>query len=437
MMHRFVSPVLLFGLLLLSACSEPTGVGANLGEGRFGEGTPQAFVAVPSTLDTVSAVARTGINAPPPSRPGITTRSWRFLTGIVDDPLTGTVEAEGYVDFLGAAVPDSALQEAVLDSLNVQLRLHPEYRHGDTSSTLRVRLFDLTQEADMDRAPADTPATAFPAEAIESYTVSPSDTLVTFDFEREWISKHQEVLQDTAEFGDDFHGFKLAVENGASVVGFDHDRATLRVFTSTDTVDYTALKSFTRIERRGSPSVSPPNRALLQDGVGSTLLFAWDYTQPLFTDSMSNTRLNKTDVIVPIDTARMRETLSGRPNFVRPSIKGYRVLATRTESTPPCEELGLPALRGDAETCILPPLSGTAPGEVRLPNNASNLIFERVLDGDPLFSSFQVQIADRETAAAQNTVQRGLPTTLPALVRVGSNASEDVLPRANLVVTPY
>lgn len=441
MMHRFVSPVLLFGLLLLSACSEPTGVGANLGEGRFGEGTPQAFVEAASTLDTTAAVARTGINTPPPPRPGVANRSWRFLTGVVDDPLTGTIEAEGYIDFLGAAVPDSALREADLDSLSAQLRLEPEYRHGDTSSTLRIRLFDLAEEADMERAPADTPATAFPAEmtAIETYTVSPTDSLVTFDLDQGdhgWISEHQQVLQDTSEFGDDFNGFKLTVESGGAVIGFDHGSATLRVTTSSDTVDYTALKSFTRIERRGTPSASPPDRALLQDGIGSTLLFAWDYSQPLFTDSLSNTKLNKSDVIVPIDTTRMRETLSGRPNFVRPSINGYRVLATRTDSTAACGDLGLPQLRGDEETCILPTLSGTAPAEVRLSNNASNFIFERVLDEDPLFSSFQVQIADRETVATQNTAQRGLPTTLPALVRI-ANASEDELPRVNLVVTPY
>jgi len=439
MMHRFVSPALLCGLLLcLSACSEPTGVGANLGGSQFEEGTPKAFVELPSTLESVSSAARTGIDTPPPTTPGVTNRSWRFLTGIVDDPLTGVVEAEAYVDFLGAAVRDSALRNAELDSLNAQLRFPTTYRHGDTTSTLNVQLFDLTAEADMDRVPADTPATAFPAEMTEiaSYTVSPNDSLVTFDLPQDWIDKHQEALQDTAEFGDDLNGLKLTTSSGAAVVGFDHGNATLRLTTSSDTVNFATLKSFTRIERRGSPEVALNDWALLQDGVGSSLKFAWDFDRPLFTDTLANSKLNNSDVVIPVDTAKMRESLSRRQNFVRPAIKGYRVLATRTDSTRPCNELGLPQLPRDSETCLLPTASGTAPGEVRLSSPTANTIFERTIAGNPPFASFRLQIADRETVGTQNTVQRGLPSTLPALVKV-SNAPEEDRPRATIVATPY
>jgi hypothetical protein len=71
-------------------------------------------------------------------------------------------------------------------------------------------------------------------------------------------------------------------------------------------------------------------------------------------------------------------------------------------------------------------------------SQAAFRIFDQALFETPLFTTFRVEIAVRETANAspQNALQRGLPSTLPVLVRTAETADIADRPRATLIVTP-
>jgi hypothetical protein len=440
MMDRLLVFAFLFGgVLALASCSDPTGVGEEL-VGSEGQGAPQAIEAVPDSLDTATVPSETGINFPPPVG-GNSDRTWRFLAGAVQDPIAGVIEAQGYVDFLGSASRSGSIQTAIPDSLNAELRLRPTYLHGDTLSTLEVNLFELSAEAEMERAPADTSFSVGP-QLGTTYSVTPTDSLVTLSLPDSWIRDHLAPIQSDTAFGTAVNGFKIAAATEPTpsrrqvVVGFDHGSATLRVTSPSDTVDFRALKSFTQVDRRGAPEEALDDWTLLQDGVGRSLQMEWKFDRPPL-DTLRNTPLNQAEITIPIDTETMNE-FSGGNAFVRPSVNGYRVLATRAENVPGCGRIGLPRLPQDNQTCVVPTDPSAAPAFARMTSQAAFRIFDQALFETPLFTTFRVEIAVRETANAspQNALQRGLPSTLPVLVRTAETADIADRPRATLIVTP-
>lgn len=436
----FVVALLCGGLLAMTSCSDPTGVGSEL-VGSGGQGTPAALELVPDSLTTVRSPSVTGANLPPPVRPGASTRPWRFLAGAVSDPIVGTIEAKGYVDFLGEASRDSTIANASPDQLNAELRLQPTYLHGDTTSALQLSLFEIRDEAEMAQAPADT-TFAVGQQLISAQTITPTDSIVSFPLPDAWIqdADHLSAIQSDTTFEDRINGFRLAATQTPStadrqvVVGFSHSSAALRVTTSEDTVDFDALKSFSHVERRGSPEVDLGDRLALVDGVGNTLVMAWDYDRPLFTER--DTALNEADISIPIDRTRMEASLDDESSFARPAPSGYRVLANRAEDTPACGSIGLPTFPGDDRDCILPTVPADAPGTARVTPETAFTTFERALFGSPLFRSFRVEISVQpgQNATPQASVRAGLPSTLPVLVRTDGPTAD--LPRATLVVTP-
>jgi len=449
MMNRLLVVALLGGLLLLStSCSDPTGVGSEL-VGSEGQGTPDVYEIVPDSFGTSTAPALTGFVRSASSFGPQGGQPWRFLVGAVNDPLVGTIEAEGYVDFLGAASRGGSIATDPIDSLNAELRLQPSYFHGDTLSTYEVNLFEVRDEADMRRAPADT---SFEVLRQLGSTVSISgraltDSVVTLPLPQVWIEDHIEALRADS-FQTAVNGFKIAAANNTPtlsdpqvVAGFDLNSATLRVSASSDTVNFQSLKAFTHIERRGNPAISLEDRRLLLDGVGTGLLMSWDYTRPPFSDTLKNTPLNQADITAPIDDSTMEaslDLLGNPPAFTRPGPNGYRVLATRAEGAPSCGRIGLPQVTDDPDRCILPTNTSAAPGAARLTSQISFTILEQILFESALFSTFRVEIAPRSSpgAPAQSTIGRGLPSTLPALVRTDRSLPIEDLPRTTLIVTP-
>lgn len=441
MKYRLLLFALLSGALLsVTSCSDPTSVGEELVSDSLSGADPRAFEITPSVLDAVSSTSRTGINLLPTTAPGTGgSRAWRFLAGAVNDPISGTIVSEGYIDFQGSAPRDSSIRNADVDSLNAALRLRPTYLHGDTTSTLEINLFELSTEAEMTQAPADT---SFPVrrQLGTTYSLTPTDSVVTLPLPDPWIADHLSAIQSDDSFDDDVNGFKMSAAqmpssaNRRLIAGFAHGSAILRVTTSTDTIDFNALKSFTNIERRGTPEVPLTNRTLLQDGAGSNLLMEWKFDQPPLDTLQNNAALNTADVIVPIDTAEMAASLDDEPSFNRPTVNGYRVLARRKEGAPTCAALGLPALSSSGNSCTLPTRPADTPAAARLTSQTSETVFGRALDGNQIFTSFQVEVATRSNPSVRNSVQRGLPSSIPVLVRTSNAATVD-LPRATLVVT--
>jgi len=423
-------------LLLATACSDPASVGTDIGPDSLSGGDPQVKELVPSSLDTTLTPPLTGYDVPATTTPGGNHQGgeWRFLTGIVNDPVAATIHADGYVDFLGTASRPDDLAEAPVDSLNAELRLDTVYRHGDTTSTLEVRLFDLSETAEMGRAPADTSFEAEP-QPIGSYSIAAADSQASLPLSQSWIEEHQSALQENDTFEDtSFDGFQLRTTNESAVLGFDHGTATLRLTTSSDTVNFRVAQSFTHVEREGVPSL-PEDRLLLQDGIGAELTMAWYDTPQLDSLIRENVLLNRAEVVVPVDTAFLASSSSS--DFVRPQPAGYRVFATRSANAPACSQLRLFVLSESNRTCIFPVSQEWVPSAAYVLSDRAFTVFTEWLTDAPPFSTFRVQIANRQSSnpSERQTAQRGLPSTIPAVVRTSAPTS-DPLPKARLTVTP-
>lgn len=414
-------------LVALVSCSDPSGVGLGVGENPLEGGDPNVRAVTPDTIRTETSPRVTGLNA--------ARQNWRFLAGAVTD--YGRVEADGYVDVLAPDEIPSAIATANADSLNAQLRLEPTYVHGDSTAEVTFTLHELSEEAEMSGATADT---TFPVGAeIATYTRVASDSLITLPLPDTWVQDNAEMLRDTSAFGDDmsdFHGFRLSAPNASAVVGFRHSNASLRVTVSNDDAEaiFLAQKSFSNIRRTMPPSL-PDDRVLLQDGIGDQIVIEWNRAQ---LDSLRGTPLNRASILIPVD----RDSASLGESFVRPS-PDYRVLATREDGAPDCRQLGAFALTESGEECGLPLAIGAPGSSVRVDERTAFTIFERLLVQDasdtppPSLSEYRAQVVDRPGSATNpsGTIQLGLPSTVPVLVPTAGADTSDA-PRIELTVTP-
>lgn len=424
---------LLCGAVLLSvvSCSDPASVGTGLGPDSLSGGDPEIRNIVPSTLDTARVAPLTGFAGSPLGQD----RSWRFLTGQVDDPLAGPIEADGYIDFFGGENRPSTFQDLPASAFNVELRLRRSYLHGDTTSTLALQLYDLEGNADMARAPADT---TFAAETApvrpETYSVAPTDTVVALSLPDAWVEEHIATLKDSARFDDgSFDGFRLTTTSGDAVVGYEHGSATLRMASESDTVDFQVEKTFTHVER-GQPPALAEDRLLLQDGVGVGLSMAWTDGE---IDSLAdaNVLLNRAQISVPVDTSLLRPPEGS--DFVRPLPSGYRLLATRTEGAPSCAALQIFERPQRPDQCIFPTVPEWVPVAARPVADRTFPVFDRwFVDRAPL-SRFRMEITARASSnpSGRETAVRGIPSTAPVVIRTDA-PTKDALPRAILTVTP-
>jgi hypothetical protein len=432
-------------LLSVSACSDLTGVGSEVGDPLDG-GDPTSFELVADSLETnrISSETGFGIPAAVPTSGRNSRRTWRFLVGGVDDPLVGRIEADGYVDLDSTDAVSATMQNAGADTLEAELRFTTSYLHGDSTSALQVQLFDLVREEDMGRAPADTSFDT-EAQAITTSSVSPTDSLVTLSLPSSWIAEHKDVLLNpSANLEEEFHGLKIAgTTSSEAVVGFNYGTATLRIRTASrsDSVDYQLEQAFTHIERSGRPSVSlEEGSEVLLDGVGIGLSMTWKGNQVLDSLRTSSTPLNRAEITIPVDTVQTQASLQDRPDsFVRPLPSGYRIRAIRASGSPQCGQLGLFVLSEAAQTCFIPTNSEWVPYAARASSDVAFTLFDYTLSNSLPFSSFRVEVAERATLSpsAQQTARRGLPSTIPVVVRTSAPAGDSVdLPYVTLVITP-
>ncbi len=428
-----LAAALLCGAVLLAvvSCSDPASVGTGLGPDSLSGGDPETQNIVPSSLDTARVSPLTGFAGSPLGQD----RSWRFLVGQVDDPLAGPTEANGYIDFFGSENRPSTFQDLPASAFNVELRLRRSYLHGDTTSTLALQLYDLDGNADMARAPADT---TFAAETApvrpETYSVAPTDTLVTLSLPDAWVEEHIATLKDSARFDDgSFDGFRLTTTSGDAVVGYEHGSATLRMASESDTVDFQVEKTFTHVER-GQPPALAEDRLLLQDGIGVGLSMAWtDGAIDSLADA--NVLLNRAQISVPVDTSLL--TPPAGSDFVRPLPSGYRLLATRAEGAPSCGALQLFERPQRPGQCIFPTVPQWVPVAARPVADRTFPTFDRwFVDRAPL-SRFRMEITARASSnpSGRATALRGIPSTTPVVIRTDA-PTEEALPRAILTVTP-
>ncbi len=329
MTYRCLLAALVSGALLfsLSACDDSSTVGLGVGPDTLAGGQPQTVNAFPDTFSvrqTPDGPRVTSNVRPSPSD------GHRILVGTVNDPLVGTMMTRGHIDFTQPAAADS-----VSAIVRADLILEPEYRYGSTTDQQTVTVHRATNEI-QENLPSDTTILGVGAEITSGSFVS-ADTLVTIPLPDDWVSSNRADLLNTSDGEDDgydarFKGLVLAPSAGNHVMGFNRRASRLRLITDNvngdrDTLEYFGAKSFTYIERSGSPSV-PEGNELLVDGSGEELVTSIDFDGPPFT-SIGRVPLNRTEFVIPIDTLALQE--QGPTNFTRPTADGFLLLGKLTD----------------------------------------------------------------------------------------------------------
>lgn len=355
-------------LLHVAGCGDPSTVGAELiGE----EGGDPVVVSLPPGFE-------------PDTVRDVTGNASRILAGAVDDPLLGRTEATGYVDFSLSNRPDNFEDSTITEAA---LRLQPNYVYGDTTATIRLALYEMTEEWDAGGLPADTSLQPIvSSQRVAEYTVAVSDTLVDLPLPQQWLDRRRDVLRDTS-FASEFHGFQLRPVSDEAVLGIGTTTA-LRVETGEATVSYGLARTATTL-RRTSPPQLPEGTVLVQDGVGPAL--EADIAVP---DSLRETPLNQFELQLSTNLEALREA---PPHFVRPALGGLRLFWAGGDGEPqPVADItlddldegagqvtfGQPVLRSRVQDALLndEPIRlllaapGPTPGAQTLPNTLNAML---------------------------------------------------------------
>lgn len=292
---RFAWP-LVMGLLLLTACEDPSNVGIGLVDEQ---GDPVVRTFATSSFDTTTIDDITG-NVP------------RVLVGQVDDPLTGRISATGYVDFVSAGFDNDDNPTIT----GVSLVLDRDYVYGDTAAMASISIFDLVEDWDETAAKSDTSLPK--GMLVTTANFLPSDTLITIPLPASWIAANDTTLRSD-NFESSFNGFALEGAGGNAIVGFNETASSLRVFTSADTLDYNLTRTITGIARTSDPAALPPNQVLVQDGLGQTVTFNFDFDDA----GLEETPINGAIVRLFADSVLVNDT---PPNFVRPLLREIQLV---------------------------------------------------------------------------------------------------------------
>lgn len=232
----------------------------------------------------------------------------RLLAGQVEDPLLGTIATTGYIDFSASFDITDSFRNGTVASASLTF-IRDSYLYGDTTATVTLALREMPAEWSSALAPSDT---VFPAGAV-IHTVSfpaSADTL-TIDLPSAWVTANDATLR-SVDFANLFHGFQLEAVSGNAVVGFAQVETRLLAVAGADTVSFTPVRTVTGIARN-TPANLPPDRFLVQDGLGSALQLSVD----LSADSLVNSALNRVVLRLPVDTLSLANSQAPL-HFVRP-----------------------------------------------------------------------------------------------------------------------
>ena len=298
---------LLFSLLILAACTDPT---SDVGLDLLGESVNLNTKTVPSTSFSPSSLV------------DITGAAPRVLVGAADDPLTGQVEASGFLDFAGefSGAPSDAISA-------VQLRLVRDYDFGDTTGVLQFSLHQVLAEWDQSGLKANTALTIGPE--ITNVNVATRDTLVTIDLPASWIDANENILRSD-NFGSEFYGFALVDNDSEQVAGFNSASTTLVATSTAGPTTFTVNSTYTRFERETEPD-PPDDLVLFQDGTGPAIALDFDLRD------FSNLSINGAVLTLSADTIASQNTPA---NFVRPLSHRLQLVAVTSDPEAPAILVG-------------------------------------------------------------------------------------------------
>lgn len=436
MTYRCFLAALVSGILLLSlaACDDSSTVGLGVGPDTLAGGTPEVFNAFPDPFEI-----REGADEPPitsNTRPS-PQNGHRILAGTVTDPLAGTITTRGHIDF-GRASGVSSVRTIV----SVDLLLEPEYRYGSTTDAQTVTVHNAIDEI-RDSLRANSTALSVGSE-ITSGTFMSEDTLVTIPMPESWITANRGDLlnvsdDDESGFDAQFRGLIVAPSSGNHVMGFDRSSSRLRMIAEDaggdrDTLEYFGSKSFTYIERSGSPT-PPAGTELFVDGFGQELATNIDFDGPPF-DELGVVPINRAEFVISIDSMALEQ--SSPANFVRPGITESQLsFLLRGQLTDErasednlsgagqyrlCRLLGNPI--ATFETSCVIPIEQTNEGLLAQPNSFQRVVEVALQQEDPLFKEYTVEFSSPE------------PSITPLLLRRPDSSAPDGSTRLQVTLVP-
>jgi hypothetical protein len=318
MTYRCFFAALVSGILLLSlaACDDSSTVGLGVGPDTLSGGQPEVVNVFPDPF----AVRQSSDELPITSNTSATpSNGHRILAGTVTDPLVGTITTRGHIDFQRAPGVDT-----VQTIVSVDLVLEPEYQYGSTTDQQTVTVHDAVDEIE-DSLRANSTALSIGPE-ITSGTFTSEDTVVTISMPESWVTANRENLLNASDDEDDgfdaqFQGLVIAPSSGNHVRGFDRRSSRLRVVAdfdagSRDTLEYFGSKSFTYIERSGTPN-PPADTELFVSGFNEALAATIDFDGPPF-DELGVVPVNRAEFLIAIDNSALERTSPA--DFVRPTL---------------------------------------------------------------------------------------------------------------------
>ena len=299
---------LLFSLLVLAACTDPT---SDVGLDLLGESVNLNTQTVPSTSFSPSSLV------------DITGAAPRVLVGAADDALTGQVEASGFLDFAGefSGAPSDAISA-------VQLRLVRDYDFGDTTGVLQFSLRQVLAEWDQSGLKANTALTIGPE--LISVNVTTRDSLITIDLPVSWIDANENVLRSD-NFGSEFHGFAFIDSGSEQVAGFNSASTTLVATSTGGPTTFTVSSTYTKFDRKTEPD-PPDDLVLFQDGSGPAIALDFDL-KAYFSDQS----INGAVLTFSADTIASQYA---PPNFVRPLSHRLQLVAVTSDQEAPAILVG-------------------------------------------------------------------------------------------------
>ncbi len=284
---------------LLAACDDPANVGGDLLGAAGGEPV--------NTVEPLSFLRAAELKQPAASPP-------RVLTGMVQDPVLGQYEVQGYFDI--TAVTSDDFQAGTVEA--VELRLRRTYVYGDSTSELRAVLRDIGEDWDADDVPTGTSFATGPI--ITEFTFLATDTLVVVPLPDSWVSEHDPILRDP-DVGNLFHGFRIDPVEGNAVIGFGPVGSVLFASTGADSVFYPVSKAYPFVERSASAGI-PEDRFLMQAGIGPNP----EFSLSVYSDSGNypstppeEVSINRATFTLWVDTLTFRQNTP--VHFERPLLR--------------------------------------------------------------------------------------------------------------------
>lgn len=376
------------GALTLTACEDPS----NVGLGLVGEqgGRPVA-----------AEEAITDFRAETLGRPSNVLV--RVLAGVVDDPLLGTITAEGYVDFV--PVSSSDFRAGTVQS--AELRLLPTYVYGDTTAEVTLAVRPVSAEWDDEGLPIDT--TISVGGVIREFTFRPTDSLVVVPMPDTWVTSNDELLR-SADFAEDFHGFRLDHISGNAVMGFGPTSTVLRARTEDDSASFPIAQAYAALRKQ--EAALPPNRLLVQAGVGPQARFNFELADDIEASAVNRVALTFSTDTVTVD----QNTL---PGFVRPMIR----------------TLDLYGVSSEEALVLLARASRDDRGRFVFRSDLLAREIQRTLLEDHTFDHFEIRIPAPATTPDDQSELALLTASISAVLFHDTGAAENA-PVAYLTLTP-